>query len=100
MDDTAYGDDTLPTNQGADISPQSANPNAESWMDVLKFGLSRVIDARTRQVSPENTSPRLKPATSATSSPAAALLADPKVKMALLLIAGVVVVALVMKRRA
>lgn len=40
-------------------SPASMNPAAGSWDDVLKFGLSRIIDAKVRPVRPENTQPIL-----------------------------------------
>lgn len=41
----------------ANWSPASANPAAGSWEDVLKFGLARTIDAKTRPVRPENVQP-------------------------------------------
>jgi hypothetical protein len=100
--EVSYGDDVLPVNQGADISPSAANPAAESWTDVLKFGLSRVIDARTRPVSPENTKATLQQAGPAATSPATAagLVANPKAQqLALLLLAGVVIAAIVFKSR-
>jgi hypothetical protein len=99
--EVGYGDDVLPTNQGADISPSAANPAAESWLDVMKFGISRVIDARTRPVSPENTKPELQPADRPATSPATAagLVPDPKARLALLLIAGVVIAAVLYRNR-
>ncbi|HYC45374.1 MAG TPA: hypothetical protein VED01_07780 [Burkholderiales bacterium] len=41
----------------ANWSPSSVNPAANSWGDVLKFGLARVIDAKTRPMYLENTLP-------------------------------------------
>lgn len=41
------------------FSPAAVNPAAGSWEDVLKYGLSRVIDAKIRPVRPENTQPIL-----------------------------------------
>ncbi len=38
-------------------TPQSVNPAASSWDQVLQFGLARLIDAKTRPVQPENTVP-------------------------------------------
>lgn len=38
-------------------APSAVNPAASSWDDVLKFGLARVIDAKVRPVTPENTIP-------------------------------------------
>ncbi|MGQ0750602.1 MAG: hypothetical protein ACT4PS_08715 [Betaproteobacteria bacterium] len=49
--------DTLVNQPSATWSPQAANPHAQSWGDVLKFGLARIIDAKTRPVAPENTVP-------------------------------------------
>jgi hypothetical protein len=46
--------------QGANWNPSGANPAAGSWDDVLKFGLSRFIDAKTRPLSPQNTAPVLQ----------------------------------------
>lgn len=43
--------------QGAVWTPQSVNPAANSWEDVLKFGMSRLIDAKVRPVVPNNTLP-------------------------------------------
>lgn len=40
-------------------SPETVNPNASTWEDVLKLGLSRTIDAKVRPVRPENTVPVL-----------------------------------------
>jgi hypothetical protein len=39
--------------------PSAINPNAGSVDDLLKFGLARLIDAKTRPVAPENVVPRL-----------------------------------------
>lgn len=45
---------------GANWNPSGANPAAGSWDDVLKFGLSRFIDAKTRPLTPQNTAPVLQ----------------------------------------
>lgn len=47
-----------PTNVAGGYSAQRANPAAGDWTDVLKYGLSRYIDARVAApVVPQNTSP-------------------------------------------
>lgn len=38
-------------------TPQAVNPAAGSWADVLKYGLARTIDAKTRPLYPENAMP-------------------------------------------
>jgi hypothetical protein len=43
--------------RSANWSPAAANPAANSWSDVLKFGLARAIDAKTRPLYLENTLP-------------------------------------------
>lgn len=49
--------DPLVNQQSANWAPQGVNPAAGSWSDVLKFGLSRVIDAKTRPLAVSNTMP-------------------------------------------
>lgn len=43
--------------QSGNWGPSGANPNASSWDQVLQFGLSRFIDAKTRPLVPSNTVP-------------------------------------------
>lgn len=47
-----------PTNVAGGFSAQRVNPSAGDWGDVLKFGLSRYIDARyAAPVVPQNAAP-------------------------------------------
>lgn len=41
----------------ASWAPQGANPAATSWDEVLKYGLARTIDAKTRPQVQSNTLP-------------------------------------------
>lgn len=50
--------------QSASWAPGAVTPGAGSWDDVLRFGFGRLIDAKTRQLTPSNTVPvtQVKPA--------------------------------------
>ncbi len=52
-------DASVVNRQSIDFSPKAVNANASSWDDVLKFGLARLIDAKTRPIAPQNTQPVL-----------------------------------------
>lgn len=61
-DDTGFiastnATDSLINQQSANWSPSGANPAAGSWEDVLKYGLSRYVDAKTRPLTVSNTVP-------------------------------------------
>ena len=43
--------------QNANWNASGANPAASGWDQVLQFGLSRYIDAKTRPLVPQNTVP-------------------------------------------
>ena len=43
----------------ASYGPGAVSSGAGSWEDVLRFGLTRAIDAKVRPVRPENTVPLL-----------------------------------------
>ena len=43
--------------QNANWNASGANPAATGWDQVLQFGLSRFIDAKTRPLVPQNTVP-------------------------------------------
>jgi hypothetical protein len=52
---------SYPINSSSGIVPANVNPGSNSWDDVLKFGLSRLIDAGSRGINPTNTYPVLQP---------------------------------------
>jgi len=61
---TGYSQSVFDANWNPTINVQSANwmpsavtPGAGSWDDVLRFGLGRLIDAKTRPLMPSNTVP-------------------------------------------
>ena len=43
--------------QNANWNPSAVNPAASSWEQVLQGGLTRLIDAKTRPLIPQNTQP-------------------------------------------
>jgi hypothetical protein len=46
--------DAVVNRASASWLPGAVNPNAGSWDDVLKFGFSRLIDAKVRPVQSDN----------------------------------------------
>lgn len=50
-----------PINVSSGVIPSNVNAGASSWDDVLKFGMSRLIDAGSRGINPTNTYPVLQP---------------------------------------
>ena len=73
--------------------PSTVNPNASTWDDVLRLGVSRTVDAITRPVQLTDTRPTLsQPATSTrfnTGAPAAQSIAG----VPLTLIVGAAIIA-------
>jgi hypothetical protein len=82
----------------AGFSPSTVNPNASSWDEVLKYGISRTIDAVTRPVQLQNTYPLLRPTQTqryAAVDPATGALS---ISPGFLILVGLVVVALKLAR--
>lgn len=51
----------FPINRNASAwTPSAVTPGASSWDDVLKFGFSRVIDAKVRGLELQNAAPFLQ----------------------------------------
>jgi hypothetical protein len=64
-----FGDGTV-NNQSADWGASSVQPAAGDWGDVLKYGFSRLVDAKVRSVRSDNAAPVLQSApTSAATTP-------------------------------
>jgi hypothetical protein len=53
-----YGDSVV-NESSVDWSPGAINPGASSVDDLLKFGLARLVDAKSRPARVENVAPRL-----------------------------------------
>lgn len=54
-------DALYPLNRNASgWTPSAVTPGASSWDDVLKFGLSRVVDAKVRGIELQNAAPFLQ----------------------------------------
>lgn len=92
---------TAPSLYGDAFSPQALNPGAESFGDVLRYGLGRWADYKIATVTPQNTNPTIGPSglpvrgTTAATAPAALV---PGVPSWALLVGAVVVVALLLPR--
>lgn len=57
---------TNPTqNSPSDFGAGADSSGANSWADVLRYGLKRAIDAQVPIQAPQNTKPEIKPVTAA-----------------------------------
>lgn len=52
---------SVPQNVSAGFDPSAVTPGASSWTDVLQYGITRLIDAKTTPPPPANTTPQMTP---------------------------------------
>lgn len=92
-----------PSLYGDAFTPQALNPGADSFGDVLRFGLGRWADYKIATVAPQNTTPYIGPSTlpvrgTTNATAPASLVAG--VPSWLLLVGAGAVVALLLSRQA